>query len=118
MSKRDITFLLEDMLESALKIKRYTSNLTFDSFTNDEKTIDAVVRNFEIIGEAANRIDPDFRTKNPEIEWKRIRGFRNRIVHDYFGIDYDIVWTIIENYLPELTELLQALLTGNQEMNK
>jgi uncharacterized protein with HEPN domain len=54
---------------------------------SDDKTIDAVVRNFEIIGEAANRIDSDFRIMNSEIEWNRIRGFRNRIVHDYFGID-------------------------------
>jgi uncharacterized protein with HEPN domain len=64
MSKRDTLLLLEDMLESCNKIKRYTTNMTYDSFMSDEKTIDAVVRNFEIIGEAANRIDPDFRTKN------------------------------------------------------
>ena len=113
MSKRDITLLLEDMLDAALKIRRYTNNLTFDSFINDEKTIDAVVRNFEIIGEAANRIGPDFRTENPEIEWKRIRGFRNRIVHDYFGIDYEIVWTIVENYVTELIEWLEVLLADN-----
>lgn len=67
--------LLEDMLESALKIKRYTSDLNFESFLSDEKTIDAVVRNFEIIGEAANRIDPDFREDNPEIDWIRITRF-------------------------------------------
>ena len=110
MSKRDTLLLLEDMLESAIKVKRYTANMTFDSFTNDEKTIDAVVRNFEIIGEAANRIDPDFQTKNPELEWKRIRGFRNRIVHDYFGIDYEIVWEIIENNLNELIGWLEVLI--------
>jgi len=86
MSKRDHTLLLEDMLESALKIKRYTTNLGYDSFLSDDKTIDAVVRNFEIIGEAANRIGSDFRSINSEIEWNRIRGFSNRIVHDYFGI--------------------------------
>ena len=79
------------------------------SFIEDEKTKDAVVRNFEIIGEAANRIDTDFRTENPIIEWKRIRGFRNRIVHDYFGIDYEIVWSIIENYLDELIQNLKVL---------
>jgi len=62
--------------------------------------------NFEIIGEAANRIDPSFRNQHPDIEWKRIRGFRNRIVHDYFGIDYEIVWDIIEFYLDELIENL------------
>ncbi len=68
----------------------------------DDKTIDAVVRNFEIIGEAANRIDVDFKQEHPSIDWKRIRGFRNRIVHDYFGIDYGIVWSIIENDLSDL----------------
>lgn len=91
MSKRDTILLLDDMLQSAQKIIRYTKNLDFDSFLSDDKTMDAVVRNFEIIGEAANRIDPDFRIENPEIEWKRIHGFRNRIVHNYFGIDYEIV---------------------------
>lgn len=72
MSKRDLILLLEDMLESALKIKRYTSDLEFDLFLEDENTIDAVVRNFEIIREAANRLDPNYRIANSEIEWNRI----------------------------------------------
>lgn len=109
MSKRDTLLLLNDMLQAAEKIKRYTSGMDYDAFVADEKTMDAVVRNFEIIGEAANRIDPDFRTKNPEVEWKRIRGFRNRIVHDYFGVDYEIVWDIITTYLDELIEWLEAI---------
>ncbi len=62
----------------------------------------AAVRNFEIIGETAKRIEPDFRIMNSEKEWNRIRGFRSRIVHDYFGIDYEIVWIIIENDLENL----------------
>ncbi len=110
MSKRDTLLLLEDMLESANKIKRYTTNMTYDLFLDDEKTIDAVVRNFEIIGEAANRVDQDFRAGNPELEWKRIRGFRNRIVHDYFGIDHEIVWEIIKNNLDELIEWLEVMI--------
>ena len=114
MSKRDILLLLDDMLQSALKIKRYTKDIDYDSFVKDEKTIDAVVRNFEIIGEAANRMDPDFRDSNPEIEWKRIRGFRNRIVHDYFGIDYEIVWSIIESYLDELIDWLDTIIDRNK----
>lgn len=113
MSKRDTKLLLEDMLQSAKKIKRYTENLDFNSFIADEKTIDAVVRNFEIIGEASNRIDPDFKDNNPEIEWKRIRGFRNRIVHDYFGVDYEIVWAIIESYLSELIDWLETIVDEN-----
>lgn len=90
MSKRDTLLLLEDMLQSANKIKLYTKGFDYSKFIEDDKTIDAVVRNFEIIGEAANRIDPDYKLNHPEIEWNRIRGFRNRIVHDYFGIDYEI----------------------------
>jgi len=113
MSNRDLKLLLEDILESALKIKRYSSNHDYDSFLNDDKTIDAVVRNFEIIGEAANRIDPDFRLMNPEIEWNRIRGFRNRIVHNYFGIDYEIVWNIIENDLQNLIEQISSVISNS-----
>lgn len=114
MSKRNTLLLLDDMLQSALKIKRYTNDLNYNSFISDDKTIDAVVRNFEIIGEAANRIDPDFRDRNPEIEWKRIRGFRNRIVHDYFGIDNEIVWSIIESYLDEMIEKLNTIIDYNK----
>lgn len=114
MSKRDTLLLLEDMLQSAQKIKRYVTSLDFDSFMSDDKTMDAVVRNFEIIGEAANRVDPDFRDSNPEIEWKRIRGFRNRIVHEYFGIDYEIVWQIIEEYLDELIDWLNTKIDNNR----
>jgi uncharacterized protein with HEPN domain len=105
------------MLDAALKISHYTEGMTFDSFVEDNKTIDAVVRNFEIIGEAANQTDPDFRSKHPEIEWTRIRGFRNRIVHDYFGIDYEIVWTIIESYLGELIEMLEVLINNSKARN-
>ena len=101
MSKRDALLLLKDMLESAQKIKRYTNELDFEAFLSDDRTVDAVVRNFEIIGEAANRLDQEFRNSHSGVEWNRIRGFRNRIVHDYFGIDYRIVWTIIESYLDD-----------------
>lgn len=109
MSKRNTKILLEDMLEAARKIIKYTDGLSFDDFLNDDKTIDAVIRNFEIIGEAANRIDLDFRESYPKIEWTRIRGFRNRIVHDYFGIDYQIVWAIIEEDLEDLITHLNEL---------
>jgi len=110
MSKRDSLLLLDDMLTSAQKIKRYTRELDFDAFMSDEKTMDAVIRNFEIIGEAANRIDPDFKEEHPELEWKRIRGLRNRIVHEYFGIDYEIVWDIIKTYLDELIDWIETIL--------
>ena len=113
MSKRDIVLLLEDILEAARKIKRYSSGLNYEAFINDDKTIDAVVRNFEIIGEAANRFNDDFSISNPHIEWDRMRGFRNRIVHDYFGIDYEIVWDIIESDLDLLIEKIEVLMSNS-----
>jgi len=111
MSEREMTLLLEDMLESAYKISRYSENLSLDLFMTDDKTKDAVVRNFEIIGEAANRVDVEFRMKNPDVKWNRLRGFRNRIVHDYFGIDYQIVWNIIENDLDSLIAKLEKMIS-------
>lgn len=114
MSKRETLLLLDDMLQSAQKIKQYTEGLDFDSFVSDDKTKDAVVRNFEIIGEAANRVDSDFKESNPEIEWKRIRGFRNRIIHEYFGVDYEIVWEIIKEYLDGLLDWLETIIARNR----
>ena len=98
------------MKEAAEKILKYTQGLSFEDFLADDKTIDAVVRNFEIIGEASLRFDEDFRLENPQIEWKKLRGFRNRIVHDYFGIDYEIVWSILTQDLEELVFQLDQLL--------
>lgn len=108
MSKnRSDKLLIEDMLESALKISRYTNGMSYDDFLENDMVIDAVIRNFEIIGEASNRFDDGFKLKNPTIEWRRMRGFRNRIVHDCFGIDYAIVWSIITEYLDLLIDELQ-----------
>ena len=113
MSKRDNILLLQDMIESSSKILSYTKGFNLDKFLSDDKTADAVVRNFEIIGEAANRIDPDFKFENPQIDWRKLRGFRNRIVHDYFGIDYNIVWSIIENDIDELIFQLGKLTSSD-----
>ena len=109
MSKREPSLLIEDIIESANKILEYTHDLSFEEFTNDSKTIDAVIRNFEIIGEAANRLPEDFKNNHSNIDWHRIRGFRNRIVHDYFGVDYSIVWEIKEMFLPNLISSLKTI---------
>ncbi len=85
----------------------YTRDMSFDQFKSDSKTVDAVIRNFEVIGEAANRLTENYKNNNPEIEWSHLRGFRNRIVHEYFGIDLEIVWHIIEENLPELLTVLK-----------
>ena len=83
--------------------------MNYDDFVKDSKTIYAVNRNFEIIGEAANRLPESFKENHTEIDWHRIRGFRNRIVHDYMGIDYGIVWEIRDKYLNDLIGLLEII---------
>lgn len=115
MSERSDELLIEDILDAADKILRYTFKLTFEQFALDERTVDAVARNFEIIGEAANRLSAEFKTRNSEIDWNRIRGFRNRIVHDYFGIDQSIVWRIIADYLPHLIASLRNVSHAHDE---
>jgi uncharacterized protein with HEPN domain len=109
MSKRSANLLIGDILDSAYKILEYTKDLSFENFLSDSKTVDAVIRNFEIIGEAANRLPEGFKDQYPSIDWHRIRGFRNRIVHDYFGIDYSIVWQIKDLFLPNMILELEQI---------
>lgn len=109
MSKRIPSLLIEDIVDCANKIIEYTSSQTFDEFMNDQRTVDAVIRNFEVIGEAANRLSDEFKERNESIEWHKIRGFRNRIIHDYMGIDYVLVWEIRNDYLPILITELEKI---------
>lgn len=102
MSKREPALLLTDICESIEKIKSYTIGLKYQEFIHDNKTVDAVIRNFEIIGEAANRLPEEVKERFPHINWYRIRGFRNRIVHDYMGVDIGIVCNVIKNDVDNL----------------
>ena len=102
MSKRPADLFLDDIRESIARIERYTVGLERAGFEADEKTVDAVVRNLEIIGEAARQLPEEFTRRNLKIEWRKIAGRRNRIVHDYFGLDLEIIWQIIRSDLPAL----------------
>jgi uncharacterized protein with HEPN domain len=110
MSKREAPLLLQDINDSIKKIKLYTIGMSFEMFQNDDKTIDAVIRNFEIIGEAANRIPDELKEKFNNVNWHRIRGFRNRIVHDYMGVDLEIIWEITEKNLEEFQEQIEEII--------
>ena len=109
MSKRSLELLVEDIWESIEKIERYVKGMTLENFQEDEKTTDAVVRNLEIIGEAAGRLPKDFTDRHSEIEWIKITGLRNRIVHEYFGVDIQIIWQIFEKDLPAFKASLKSI---------
>ena len=99
---RDYKVYLEDILQAVAKIRKFTNGLSRESLAEDDKTLDAVIRNLEVIGEAVKKIPEDTRSKFPEVEWKKIGGLRDILIHEYFGIDTVIVWDIIQNKLPTL----------------
>lgn len=103
MSKRDPQILLEDIRDAIGKIERYCAGLSRDDFLGDDKTVDAVVRNLEIIGEAVRRLPDDFKDAHPGIPWSQIGGLRNRIVHDYSGLDLELIWEVVQQSVPELS---------------
>ncbi len=114
MLKREWSVFIEDMLESINKIEQYVNSMNFDEFNNDSKTVDAVIRNFEILGEAARHIPHSIRTHYSLIPWRDIIDFRNRITHEYFTISLQIVWEIIQKELPKLKLQLEELLSSQK----
>ena len=111
MSERPMSLLLEDIAEAIDRAERIYKGLSFETFSDDQKTIDAVVRNLEIIGEAANRLPDEFKEKHSQIEWHKVVGLRHRIVHEYFGIDIAIIWQILHKDLPSLQNILKNIRT-------
>ena len=109
MPRRDAALLLEDIRSAIARIERYTSELQREQFLRDEKTVDAVARNLEIIGEAARWLPTNFKRKHEGIPWEQIAGLRNRIVHDYFGLDLEIIWQVLQTSLPDLREQLDDI---------
>jgi len=84
--------------------------MSFEEFEKDQKTIDAVIRNFEIIGEASNKLPKEFREKHPDVPWKSIIGLRNILIHDYLGVDIVAVWGNIKQELSSLKEQIKSIL--------
>lgn len=102
MSNRSDSQLVNDIREAANRIARYISGINYDTFLEDTKTQDAVIRNIEIIGEATKRLSQRIRDEHTDIPWRQMAGSRDRLIHDYFGVNIDIVWQIAEIELPRL----------------
>lgn len=119
MSKKDPIVLLEDILDSINQIYKYVSGLNFDKFENNRLVIDAVVRNLEIIGEAAKLLPEDFKGKHENIPWVKIIATRNKVIHEYGSVNIEIVWGIVEKELPKIkAELSEVLFKFKQSQDQ
>lgn len=111
MSPRNWRFRLEDIDEALDAISEYVENMDFATWTRDRKTVDAVIRNLEIIGEAASHIPDDFQEKHPGIPWYQMKAIRNVLAHEYFGVDKDVLWQTIQEDIPPLKRKIKKLLS-------
>lgn len=105
----DVLDYLEDMILAAEKIERFTEGMDRDAFVKDEKTVDAVLRNLEVIGEASKLIPQERRESHPNVPWSAMAGMRDKLIHGYATVDLDIVWTTVVEDLPELRAKLNEL---------
>ncbi len=110
MSERDFRLYCADILDSGSAILEFVKGLSFEEFYCDRKTYSAVIREFEIIGEAAGKLPDNLKQRHPDIEWQDIKDFRNLLIHEYFGIDLEIVWKIVQDDLPGLMNAVREIM--------
>jgi len=111
MVKRPIHELVTDMLRCIEKITRYTAGLSRDSILNDDKTVDALIRNVELLGEIANQLGPELWECYPTIPWREMIGMRNKLIHDYVGVNIDLLLDTVEMHIPNLEVALNKVLS-------
>ena len=107
---RDIRLFIIDIMESIQKIELYTHETSYEAFLKDDKTKDAVLRNLEVIGEAVRNLPESVKEKYPDPEWKEAAGMRDRLIHEYFGVSYSIVWETVKNDLPSFKRKIEQVL--------
>lgn len=110
--ERDFTMYLQDILVAMTRIGEYIEGYSFDHFKKDYKTVDAVIRNFEIIGEAAKNIPSHIKESFSDVPWDEMYLLRNRVSHEYFGVDYEIIWDVCINYLPENRRQIESIINS------
>lgn len=111
MPRRNADQRLHDIVTAIGKIRRYTAGMDQDAFAADEKTVDAVTRNLSVIGEAANHVPDELVSEHPDVPWTEMRGMRNVVIHEYFGVSLAIVWETVQQDLPSVERKLRRLLS-------
>ena len=99
----------DDILDGVEKIKRYTREMTYEEFVDDSKTVDAVLRNFEVIGEAAKNVPDEIRQEYDDVPWSEMTGMRDKLIHGYATVELQIVWTTIQEEVPSLGAQIESV---------
>ena len=100
---------LQHILDAIIEIENFTKDVNFDTFSSNSMLFSACVRQLEIVGEAANRLTDNMIANNPDVEWRKITGLRNMLIHEYFGLDDKLIWNIIQKNIPELKEKVEKI---------
>ena len=109
MKFREINDYINDLIESCEDILTFTENMSYADFSSDKKTVLAVIRCLEVIGEATKKIPPSLRLKHPTIPWRQMAGMRDKLIHEYFGVDIHMVWEVVKNHIPQIFPLIKSI---------
>lgn len=107
---RDLRLYVKDILTAMVAVQEFIKEMDFETFLEDDKTTSAVIRKFEIIGEAAKNVPDTMRQKYPQVPWKQMAGMRDKLIHAYFGVDYTLVWDTVRNLIPPLQSIIVQIL--------
>jgi Uncharacterized conserved protein len=118
MHERDVKVFLKDIVTGIQKIQKYIGRKTYEEFVGNDLLIDGVIRNLEVIGEAVKNIPLNFRKRYPLIEWKKVAGLRDILIHEYSGIDYEILWDIIKTKIPQLHKDVEIIFKDLNKLKK
>jgi len=109
MKDRDLRDYINDLIESCEDILSFTKGMSYSDFAGDKKTVNAVIRSLEVIGEATKKLPISFRDNYPDIPWRQMAGMRDKLIHEYFGIDKQMVWQAIEKHIPDILPLIKEI---------
>ena len=109
MKRRDLRDYLQDILDAVNDIERFVADMSYEQFIKDKKTLNAVVRSIEVIGEASKRLPLSLKAKNSELPWREITGMRDKLIHAYFGMDTETIWKTVKENIPQLKQTIKKM---------